>query len=145
MVLRATLDTPILIAGLSSRGASNAILEGLVDQSFEAAVSVALVLEYEDVLTRPQILSKLKNWSVEDVTDFLTNYAAIAYHAHPIYYQVKPALTDKDDERVLECVIASQSQFLVTMNLRHFVAAAERYNFTLATPPQFLEILRRKN
>jgi predicted nucleic acid-binding protein len=140
-VIRATLDTPILIAGLSSRGASYAILQGL--EHFEAAVSVALLLEYEAVLTRPEILSKLPGWSVPSVVQFLTSFATVAYQAHPIYYQQKPVLTDPDDERVLECVVASQSQYLVTMNLRHFVKAAKRFNFTLATPPQFLEILRR--
>jgi predicted nucleic acid-binding protein len=139
-MIRATLDTP-LIAGLSSRGASYAILQEM--ERFEVAVSVALLLEYEAVLTRSEILRMLVGWSVQDVGEFLTNFATIAYQTHPIYYQQKPVLTDPDDERVLECVVASQSQYLVTMNLRHFVDAARRFNFILTTPPQFLEILRR--
>ena len=143
-MIRATLDTPVLVAGLGSRGASYEILQALIAGSFEAAVSVALFLEYEDVLTRPAIL---KDWMPDltenDVLEALDYLAGLFYLAQPIYYQLGPTLPDPGDEKVLECVIRSQSQYLVTLNHKHFREAGPRFGFQLVKPGEFLNILRR--
>lgn len=143
-MIRATLDTPILVAGLGSRGASYQILQALAAGAFEAAVSVALFLEYEDVLTRPDILEeRIRDLTVEEVVEALDYLAGLFYLAQPIYYQPKPALPDPGDEKVLECVVRSQSQYLVTLNQKHFQEAASRYGFQVLKPGDFLNILQR--
>ncbi len=143
-MIRATLDTPILIAGLGSRGASYQILQALIAGAFEAAVSVALFLEYEDVLTRPNILKeRISNLTTDDVLEALDYLAGLFYLAQPIYYQPKPALPDPGDEKVLECVVRSQSQYLVTLNHKHFREAAPLFGFQLVKPGDFLNILQR--
>lgn len=143
-MVRATLDTPILLAGLGSRGASYQILQALIAGSFEAAVSVALFLEYEDVLTRPVVLQKqLAGLTREEVIEALDFLAGLFYLAQPIYYQPKPALPDPGDEKVLECVIRSQSQYLVTLNHKHFREASVRFGFQVVSPGEFLKILQR--
>ncbi|MBT9588170.1 PIN domain-containing protein [bacterium] len=143
-MIRATLDTPVLVAGLGSRGASYRILQALIAGRFEAAVSVALFLEYEDVLTRPAILKeRIPDLTADDVLDALDYLAGLFYLAQPIYYQPKPALPDPGDEKVLECVVRSQSQCLVTMNHKHFREAAPLFGFQLVTPGDFLNLLQR--
>lgn len=142
-IVRATLDTPVLVAGLGSRGASYEILRELANQRFEAALSVALFLEYEDLLTRPEILTRcLPGRTEQSVLEVLDDIATLAFHAHPIYYQQRPALPDPGDELVLECVIRSRSDYLVTLNTKHFREAAPVFGFTLVKPPEFLTILR---
>ena len=105
---------------------------------------MALFLEYEDVLTRPAILkARIPDLTAEDVLEALDYLAGLFYLAQPIYYQPKPALPDPGDEKVLECVVRSQSQYLVTLNHKHFREAAPRYNFQLVKPGDFLTILQR--
>ena len=140
----ATLDTNILVAAFASKGASHALIfEELLASRFEMAVSVALLLEYEDVLTRPAMLKKFGTGAAE-VRNALTLITALSRQV-PIYFSVKPALPDPDDERVLECVTASQSQYLLTLNIKHFAEAAQRFGFQILSPGAFLNMLRRKN
>ena len=52
------LDTNVLVAGLfSRRGASFWLLERAINGSLPISVSVALALEYEDVLLKPASLA----------------------------------------------------------------------------------------
>ncbi len=51
------LDTDVMVAALrSDRGASRQLLLAALNQRFELFLSVPLILEYEEVLTRPQHL-----------------------------------------------------------------------------------------
>ncbi len=62
------LDTNVIIAALRSRrGASNRLLRLVGDGTFYMNVSVALALEYEDVMKRPA----LSSYSESEVDDFL--------------------------------------------------------------------------
>ena len=143
-MIRATLDTPILVAGLGSRGASYQILQALIGGSFEAAVSVALFLEYEDVLTRPAILKdRIPDLSVEEVLEALDYLAGLFYLAQPLHNDPQPGGGHPGDEKVLECVVRSQSQYLVTLNYKHFREAAPLFGFQLVKPGDFLNILQR--
>ncbi|MEI8156473.1 MAG: PIN domain-containing protein, partial [Burkholderiales bacterium] len=70
-MLRAVLDTNVLVAGLSSRrGASFALLNMAMDKRFDLLASPALWLEYESVLKRPAIV-KVHQLSTRDVDDVL--------------------------------------------------------------------------
>jgi predicted nucleic acid-binding protein len=64
------IDTNVLVAALSSRrGASYRLLAMLGAGKFEINVSVPLVLEYEDALSRPKFA--ISRDDVRDVIDFL--------------------------------------------------------------------------
>ena len=55
--LVAVIDTNVVVSALRSRfGASNDLIMRLANGEFIAAISNALVLEYEDVLYRPGML-----------------------------------------------------------------------------------------
>ena len=56
----ATIDTNVLVAGLRSRrGVSYAVLEAMSREAFVPALTVALCLEYEEVLTCPAYLAAM--------------------------------------------------------------------------------------
>lgn len=66
------LDTNVLLSGLKSRkGASFRVLQLLDSGRFEINLSVALVLEYEDVCRRPLRGIPLKEEDVDDAIDYL--------------------------------------------------------------------------
>lgn len=141
--IRATLDTGILVSGLrSQRGASHAVLQAVVDRRFDVTISVALFLEYEDVLTRPEIV-QATGLSGPMITDFLAHLAQICIPVPTIAYRWRPALPDPNDEHVLECALSGFSHYLVTHNLRDFRAAAERFGVQVVPPAQFLLSLGR--
>ena len=57
-MLQLVVDTNVLVAGLrSKRGASFELIRLFAENRFALNVSVALALEYEDVLKRPGLVA----------------------------------------------------------------------------------------
>lgn len=60
-MLQIVLDTNVLVAALrSQQGASQRIMRTIGRGLWQANISVALALEYEDVLKRPDLLPALR-------------------------------------------------------------------------------------
>lgn len=133
------IDTSVLVAAARSRqGASFALISSLPDPRFEIALSVALYTEWQAVLTRPEHLPS--GLRVEDVLGYLRYLTSIA-HLQDVYYLWRPFLRDPNDDMVLECAVASGSQYLVTHNIRDFQRIGE-LGVTPITPASFLTLLR---
>lgn len=118
----------------SDRGASNAVLMGLRQGRFEIALSVALCLEYEDVLLREP--TPLPASAIHDILDQL---AAVSVHPRTSFLW-RPQLRDPKDDHVLELAINGQCPYIVTFNVRDF-RGSERFSIRAVTPPQFLTLL----
>jgi predicted nucleic acid-binding protein len=123
-----------LVAGLRSRrGASFRVLELLGTDRFEIAISVALVLEYEDVLMRDATTLGLDKTDVAAVLDYL---CAIG-HREQIYYLWRPFLRDPKDDHLLELGVAANCEGIVTFNVRDF-AGVEQFGLWIMAPREFL-------
>lgn len=137
-VPRVVVDTNVLIAALRSRrGASSKLLQLLGTNLFEVHLSVAMVLEYEYVVSRQRIQLGL---SQDDVETFIDAICAIAVHRNEIYFRWRPQLRDADDESVLEAALAGQCHYIVTFNVKDFIEV-ERFGIVPITPAEFLERL----
>lgn len=133
---RVVLDTNVLVAALRSRdGASFRLVSAIGRPDFEIAISVALVLEYEDALLRHVVASDLTRQDVGDLLDYLCKVA----HRQEVFFLWRPTLADPGDDLVLEVAVAAGCG-IVTFNHRDF-AGAERFGIELYTPAHFLEIL----
>lgn len=134
------LDTNILVAALWSRlGASFQLLRRVVTGRLSIAVSVALALEYEEVLNRASIAKAA--WATADERDaILDAVLANARRIMPIRTSLRPALSDPSDDMVLECAVQAGADAIVTMNVRDFREACELYRVDLLRP---WELLRR--
>jgi putative PIN family toxin of toxin-antitoxin system len=131
------LDTNVVVSALRSRrGASFAVLEHLARGDFEAAVSVPLVLEYEDVLLRGVVE---KTFGANDIRDFLDAICGIA-HQQAIFFLWRPLLPDPKDDMVAELAVAADCSSIVTHNVRDFVGL-DSFNVEVQTPAQFLRHL----
>lgn len=118
--MRVVLDTNILVAALQSRrGASNAILLRVGTGAFETAISVPLMFEYEDVLSRPEF-----NFDQQRVNAILDYLAAVSVR-QTIRYLWRPFLNDPKDDLILELAFNAQCQQIVTFNARDFKRSPE--------------------
>jgi putative PIN family toxin of toxin-antitoxin system len=135
-------DTNIWVAALSSRnGASFQLLERATEGQLSYALSVALSLEYEDVLKRDAIRGQ--SWAtdlaLEKTLDLLMANAAWIM---PIRTRLRPTLKDPSDDMVLECAVQCGASTIVTMNERDFRPATALYRFALETPGECLNRIR---
>ena len=113
----------------------------LPSQDFEIALTVALYTEWQAVLTRPEHLPP--GATVESALGFLRYLASLA-HLQDVHFLWRPFLRDPDDDMVLECAVASGSQFIVTHSIKDFKRAPE-LKVQAITPSEFLRVLRSKS
>lgn len=138
---RVVLDTNILFSALISKtGASRRLLELLDGDNFVALVTVPLVLEYEDVLKRPENLLKTGLLEHELVDRFLGDFLR---HAEPVSvsYLWRPQLNDPKDEMVLEAAVNGGADWIVTHNVRDFAGVVNKFGFIVSGPWPFLRKL----
>ena len=137
--MRIVLDTSVLVSASRSRqGASFALMSMLPNPRFEFALSVALYTEWQEVLTRPEHLPP--GLQREDVLAYLHYLTSIA-HLQDVYYLWRPFLRGPDNDMVLECAVASNSQYLVTHNIQDFQRIVELGVMPI-TQASFLAFLR---
>ncbi len=133
------LDTNILVAALWSRtGASYRLIEMALRREFTISVSVALALEYEDVLKRAKM--REASWASDvDLDILLDALLSVAQRIAPITQRLRPILRDADDDMVLECAIQSSSGVIVTMNIKDFAGVEKRFGISILQPGKFLK------
>ena len=127
------IDTNVLFAALKSqRGASSKLLSLLGDGYFVSHVSVPLLLEYEDVLTRKKF-----GFNADDVQDLIDAVCALSQW-HEIHYLWRPMLPDKNDEMILELAIKAGAASIITYNTRDFKGASQ-FGIDVLRPKAFLD------
>lgn len=135
------LDTDVLVAAFrSDAGASRQVLHAALQKQFELLLSVPLMFEYEAVLTRPEHLAA-SGASAQDVSDVLDGLAAVAKHVK-LAFRWRPALSDPDDDMVLETAVNGHAQAIITFNERHFNPVASGFGCLVMRPGEFLRRLQ---
>ena len=140
-----TIDTNVLFSALnSSKGASHQILRLIINEELEFAVSPSTYFEYYDVLTRPENLNEF-NLNIDEIEDILDLLALLA-KKHNIYFLQRPNLIDEKDNIFIECAFASNSNFLITSNIKDFKYGELKYtSFKILTPSEFIKYWRNKD
>jgi putative PIN family toxin of toxin-antitoxin system len=138
--MRLVLDTSVLVAAIrSDAGASRRLLLGVLERKVVALASVALMIEYEAVMTRPEHLTA-SGLSVEDVGVLLDALAAVLEPVK-LDFLWRPTLKDADDDMVLEAAVNGGADAIVTFNARDFSPNAGRFGFSLQSPQEAIRIL----
>ena len=133
------LDTSVLVAAARSRnGASFELMSMLPSRRFEPALTIALYTEWQAVLTRPEHLPP--GATAEMSLGYLRYLASIA-HLQDVHFLWRPFLSDPNDDMVVECAVASGSQFIVTHNIKDF-RRVEELKLQAVKPADFLNLLR---
>jgi predicted nucleic acid-binding protein len=134
-VPRIVLDTNVLVAGLRSRrGASFRLLSEVGRRRFQLALSVPLVLEYEDALLRHSAVTGLSRPDVDAVLDYFCS----AGHLQSIFFLWRPLLPDPKDDLLVELAVAAGCRVVVTHNVKDF-RGAEDLGVSAQRPADFLK------
>ena len=134
-------DTDVIVAAIRSRtGAAAAVVRSALLGQVEIGLSVALLLEYEAVATRPEHVAA-SGMRAEDILEVIDTLASVARPVHT-YFLWRPQLRDADDEMVLEAAVNGRASAIVTFNRRDFADAAGQFGIEILLPKQALETLR---
>jgi putative PIN family toxin of toxin-antitoxin system len=137
--MRLVVDTNVLVAAFRSRaGAAAEVVRLIRRRQLTMIATVALFVEYEAVLTRPEHLAKAAMTLVDaavalDVLGALTE----PVEAHFLW---RPRLRDADDDMVLEAAVNGRADAIATFNARDFIEVTRDFGIAVLTPA---EILRR--
>lgn len=137
-----TLDTNVLYQALkSTRGASHYILQQVRERQVQIALSVPLFHEYQDVLKREKSVKDF-GLKTEDIDKFL-RFIAYVGRTFETYFLFRPNLGDEKDNMIVELAVTSQSEYLVTSNIKDFQNAELQFDqLHVITPGEFVKIWR---
>jgi len=137
-MIRAVLDTNILLAALRSRqGASFEIVSRYRKGEFALVIGNTVLSEYDEVLKREGPNFGLAVTTVDRFLD------ALCVGAEPFQTSSfwKPSLPDADDEAIAQLALEAKVGYLVTFNQRHF--PADRLPAVMViSPKEFLSVLQ---
>ena len=127
------LDTNVVVSALrSQRGAAFQVLAAVGGESFDIAISVPLVLEYEEALVA-QRAAGITELDVRTAMDYLCG----AGREQEVFFLWRPTLRDPDDDMVLELAVAAGCVAVVTYNVRDF-RGTDRFGIEVWTPVDLL-------
>lgn len=152
--IRAVFDCVVFLQGAGRRGnASRACLDFVDDGTVQLVVSRDVLAEIEDVLARPELLSKFPLITSEASQNLLRSLRAKALFL-PDVPRAFVLPRDPDDEPYTDLAIAAGAQYLVTWNDRHMtylmrqdtpegIDFCQRYpGLKIVDPPTFLREVR---
>jgi predicted nucleic acid-binding protein len=141
MLLRVLLDTSVLRAGFTSdAGASRQLLRAALTGRITAIATTALMLQYEDVLLRPETLAKAGVGAAEAL-GVLDGLCAVC---EPVVVQVRwrPQSPDSGDDLVIDAAVNGRANAIATFNLRDLQAPAARFGIAAERPADTLRRIR---
>lgn len=135
--MQVILDTNIVYSALRSRnGASFLLLSLLSSPKLEINVSVPLVLEYEDVLKRPD---PGLVFTPDEIDRFLDNLCLRA-NRHDVFYLWRPLLADPGDDLILELAVRANCKYIITYNKADF-DGADGFGIQIVDAKEFLSLI----
>jgi predicted nucleic acid-binding protein len=123
--MRVVLDTDVIRCGLqSATGASRLLLWAVAEGTLTALVTVATMLELEDVLLRPDSLAAT-GLTVREAVVFLETFITRAEHV-TVWRRIRPSIQDPGDEMFVEALLNGGGDAIVTFNRRDYFDADRR-------------------
>ncbi len=129
----------IVAAIRSQSGASAELVRRVLDGKLQMVASVAIMLEYEAVATRPSHVTA-SGFSEATVLNIIDVLATLVERVN-MSYRWRPQLRDADDEILLEAAVNAGCVPIVTFNRRDFVVGAKRFGIEILLPKEVLERL----
>jgi putative PIN family toxin of toxin-antitoxin system len=136
--MRLVLDTNVPVTAIRSRrGAAAEVVKLIRRRELTMVATVALFIEYEAVLTRPEHLAAA-GITVAEAENILDVLASVAEPVEP-HFLWRPRLRDADDDMVLEAAVNGQAEAIATFNARDFGGVAEEFGIEVLTPSEILK------
>lgn len=114
--MKAVIDTNVFIGACLGEGACRAVIAACLEEKLAPLMGVALLAEYEDVLSRTDLFVRSRLDAGE--RDELLDIFLAACRWTRIYYGWRPNLQDEGDNHLVELAVAGGADYVVTRNLR---------------------------
>ena len=131
---RIVLDTNVLIAALLFAGRPRQILELVIAADVHCALSFAILDELRDVLQRPNF-----GFTPEQAVTVIDELHGVCEILNPPR-RIRTIKADPDDNRVLECAVECQADYIVTGDT-HLLELGEYRGICIRTPADFLQLI----
>lgn len=132
-MLRITADSNIFVSGLNFGGIPRQILNLAESGAIYLAVSDDILDEVARVLRREKF-----GWPEVEIERALTQISRFAERVE-LKQRIDAVTEDPADDRILECAVASRSEFLVTGD-NHLLKLGHFAGTKIVKPAEFLEI-----
>ncbi len=134
-MIRAVIDTNVLFSGLTNDdNTSDLVVQAWHAKLFQACVSTAVALEYDDVLSR-KLSSDGWQYARRALRTLLDLAAPVAIH-----FSWRPASNDPGDNLIIDCALNANA-IVVTYNKRDFRLAQRELGLQVMNAAEFLELL----
>lgn len=132
--MRVVLDTNVIVSGLNFPGNERMVLELALRGRFELFLSWFILGEVSGVLTRKF------GWDQERTVRAVSALQNAATIVEPP--RLDEVIADGHaDNRVLECAVAANADYLVTGDRRHLLPLGEHRGTGIVNAPRFLSAL----
>lgn len=110
--IRVVIDTNIFLISISSKSKAHWIFQKILNNEIELCITNEVFTEYEEILT---------NKLPDDFKDYIIDFLIIAGNVIKVipYFKWNLINIDQDDNKFIDCTIASNADYLIT-NDRHF-------------------------
>lgn len=133
--LRIVIDTNVLLVSISSKSKYHWLFKKILEQEFEVSISNEILTEYGEIISVKYNQSVSKN-----VIRTLLTLPNV--YQTKIYYNWNLISNDEDDNKFVDCFLASRANIIVT-NDKHFniLKEIEFPKFTVMTIDEFEKFL----
>ena len=141
-MIRAVLDTNVLAsAAIAHPGSTLAtILDSVVANRFDLAISEYILVELRRTLARPYYAARLRPAAASQYVRLLIGLGTTV----PITTSVSGAATHPEDDPILATALSARANYLVTGDLRLQRRVSTFRGIPLVLAAEFLDILNRE-
>jgi putative PIN family toxin of toxin-antitoxin system len=134
-MIRAVLDSNVLISSLFWKGLPRHIVDLAIAQHFEAITSPDILSEIESVLYED--FSDIPYSKIEEIIRDILSYSHLVLSEKIVI----KGLRDVDDAKIITCAIAGKADYIVTGD-KDLLVLKEYKGIRIVTPKTFSEILK---
>ena len=133
------LDTNVLVAAMLRKGGpARATLRACLLREYSPVVGAALLAEYEDVLSRDELLSA-SALTQSERGELLDAFLGCCRWVE-VFFAWRPNLPDEADNHLIELAVAAQADVIVTKNLRDLMGRDLKFaSLRILSPDKCLE------
>ena len=135
---RVVIDTNVLVSGLTFKGQPREVLDLAWKGEIEVYISSFILKELTGTL------KKDFGWSNEQIKNTIQRINAKTISIRP-KIKVSVVKEKDDDNRILECAIKGNVQYLISGDKKHLLPLKEYQGIKILSPAQFLLLFTHVN
>jgi uncharacterized protein len=137
-MIRAVVDTNVIISGLFWKGPPQAIFTAALDRDFISITSEALIAEFANVINRPKFARLLSQRNLTSA-GLITAYRSVSILTEAA--AIPPdAVRDSKDRMVIACAVGGQVDYIISGD-KDLLVLGSYGEIPIQSPASFLPLL----